>query len=412
MMEFYDVVIIGAGIAGAGVAFNLRRLGYGGKVVIVDRDPFVQRDYDVRYTSKRIIGLYGIKKMKEYTSYRIGSNGKEFGKVEISHHVFKYTEACRDLVNRSGCIVIKETALDACVSDNILTTSGRRIRYRQLIDASGMGFFLKRKLGQRLPRHYWFGRTHILDEDSDDAHAFVSHFYDGGGLEELYPLGDIIYYGQWIYSKISGRLPEKFLAKPVRSFPGSVAPANPAFPWRCGNNFFLGDCAGQAMTASAIGIEPILDASALLAESIHSGDPGKYERVWKRKHFMRYMAQYAYRQVRFSAFGRDPSFPQMDEIISWLIERPETFYAMLDYHSKVKGTIIRRFPLLFKMGLSVMLLFDICDASLSGIAGKARYHAQRIGDRIKSHAFKNLLPAAQGRYCTAHELGKIMESDS
>jgi flavin-dependent dehydrogenase len=37
-MEHYDVIIVGAGIAGSGLAYNLNREGYKGSVLVIDKD--------------------------------------------------------------------------------------------------------------------------------------------------------------------------------------------------------------------------------------------------------------------------------------------------------------------------------------------------------------------------------------
>ena len=64
-MEYYDVIIVGAGIAGCGLAYNLKRIGYKGSVLVIDKkEPGANAAYGYRNIEGDIVEEFNLNYQK------------------------------------------------------------------------------------------------------------------------------------------------------------------------------------------------------------------------------------------------------------------------------------------------------------------------------------------------------------
>ncbi len=296
-MEKYDVIIIGAGIAGCGLAYNLNKLGYKGSVLILDkRDIGGNSDCGYRNTFKEVIDEYDLPYFHKYQGIKIGSNDRIFFTLKEPFYFLDYKTSCEFLFTRSNTKYKKEEAYE--VHENLLTTNKSNYKFKYLIDCSGSGFFLRNKFGFTKPFVYYIGNTKIIktEEKISDKYFFCTT-NTSGYVEDLYPLKNIVIQGNWqITNKIDFSLvdiPQKnllnrfFKKYKIIKTSKTVDPISPVFPIVYRNYAFLGDSFGNA-SAVGEGVRPILGASKILAESIIKENLDYFEKTWKKKNLEKY----------------------------------------------------------------------------------------------------------------------------
>jgi flavin-dependent dehydrogenase len=296
-MEKFEVIIIGAGIAGCGLAYNLKKLGYGGSILIVDKNKIGSNtDCGYRNTFKEVIKEYNLPYFHKYEGIKIGANDQIFFSLKEPFYFVDYNKICNHLILRADAEYRNEEVLD--VKESILLTNRGEYRFRYLIDCSGSGFFLRNKLNFMKPFVYYIGETKIIKskEKISDKYFFCTT-NTSGYVEDLYPLKNMIIQGNWqITDKIDFNLikvPEKnLLNKYVREYEvvktsKAVDPISPVFPLVYKNYAFLGDSFGNASSVGE-GLRPILEASKLLSEAIIKDDLNDFGKSWKKMNLDKY----------------------------------------------------------------------------------------------------------------------------
>lgn len=352
----YDIVIIGAGIAGSGLAFNLSRLKYQGKVLVIDKG-LRTNDYGYRYTSKRVVDEYGFDIDLKYTSYSLGANGIEVGKIKSNVLSFDYKKECEKLIDNSDASILEDEVV-SMDNNSILTKSNIRVEFDYLVDATGVDHFAKKILNHSLPRSFFKGGTYELSGKKRASKDFLTMFYENGSLEELYSYGSNTLYGSWIYvtPKKEKLYPPYVLREDVkRKYGTSVIPVEPAFPFISNKIIFLGDSCGQALPGSGVGIEPILYISKILAKCISKNKIHLYEQVWKRKFLKKYMSQLSYRNIRYSKKGIWKDWTKVDDLIPCLANNQSLFNALFDMFKEPNSKKVLD---LFPVRMKVELFFD------------------------------------------------------
>lgn len=313
-MEHYDTIIVGAGIAGAGLAYNLKRDGYKGSVLVIDKEGAGgNAAYGYKNTFKEVIDEYNLSYYHKYKGMRLGAlndnlnhNGEKYISLDKDFYLLDYKETCEKLLGRSETEIRKEVALG--IKDKILFTNYSKYKYDHIVDCSGPNFFLKKILRLPLPMRYWVGKVMQIDKQYlKEKIDYQNYFYyivdEKDYLEDFYPLKDKILWGLWKYTNriSSGDIDSTNTVfrshfeediKPIKQHT-VIGPVAPAFPMIYKQYAFLGDSFGHASTSSGEGVRTILDASRMLSKSLMSKNLNLFPRLWKDKYlnvYTKYLA--------------------------------------------------------------------------------------------------------------------------
>ena len=294
-MEYYDVIIVGAGIAGCGLAYNLKGIGYGGKVLVIDKEGIgSNKGYDYRVTEKEIVEEYTLTLVKKFKGVKIGSHEEVYATIDYDKYYFiDYQKSCKSLIKRSQAKFLKTKA--KFVKRNKLITVKETLKFKYIIDCSGYSSFLRRSQKKPMPIRYWMGIVNVFEGDTDlDKGYYYNLFGEENSLEDVYFAGEKISYGRWKYTKkidfrVLENLRDTFLKKHVTNAKiiaeRKVAiPNSPIYPLIDKNTALLGDSFGNTCPSSAIGIVPILISSKMLATALKNNNLKQYEIEWKKKY--------------------------------------------------------------------------------------------------------------------------------
>lgn len=297
-MEYYDVIIVGAGIAGCGLAYNLKRIGYKGTVLVIDKEGVgANASFIYRNTFKETIKEYHIPYEHKFNGIRIGEYERPI-QLDINLFSVIYPKVCKHLLENSGAVFKKDQAIN--IKSDIIYTAKSIYKFKYLIDCSGSSFFLRKKYNLPLPLHYWIGKVRILKNKIKNMDNYFYYLYDKENyMEDFYNIGGKIMQGDWqwtrkidfklIDSKINNLL-KRFVEKPIiLKEKKIIIPSSPTFPIIFKKCAFLGDSFGNVTTSSSEGIRPILDSSKILAIAIKKNNLKLYIKEWKKKYLKRYI---------------------------------------------------------------------------------------------------------------------------
>ncbi|MCW8966813.1 MAG: hypothetical protein OQK82_09050 [Candidatus Pacearchaeota archaeon] len=298
MGEIYDIIIIGAGVAGCGISYHLKKVNFKGRLLIIDKkEPGANNAYGGRNTTKEIIKKYSLPYEHIYKGIKVGSEDETLFIFNKEFYFVNYKKICKKLLTYSQVEFRQETGIK--LDKNILITNKNHYRFKIIIDCSGKDFFCKKIYKQRLPFRYWIGKTLISEKKIKDKNYFYFQFNDNNNFEDLYPLKNKTLYGTWQYTKKPYmnkiNLPKKNLKdtyikdSKIIKIQKAIIPCTPVFSMRYKNIYFLGDSFGNATTSSAEGIRAILENAKSLANLIKKNELNKYEKIWKKKNFDSYM---------------------------------------------------------------------------------------------------------------------------
>ena len=343
-MEHYDVIIVGGGIAGTGLAYNLRKVCPKKSVLVIDKEGLgANAGYGYRNTTREVIEEYKIPYIKKFKGVKVGSYDQVLLTINKDYYFFDYKEICNKLLQRSNADFYEEVALS--ISKDKIVTSKNTYSFKHLIDCSGPNFFLKKILKQQLPFRYWLGIVRKLKDRTRKLNKNYYYFLfgDEGFLEDIYPLSKGVLHGYWQYAKNIDfsliNIPEKTLLKkhilkPNIEFQCKViGPCTPVFPLTTKNYAFLGDSFGNATTSSAEGIKPILDSSKILAQSIRQNNLNLYKKRWMKKYMPFYFPALVSRLDRYNnhpLIKRIKNYPKNLEMIKGLSKYPKVFAKILN----------------------------------------------------------------------------------
>ncbi|MBR9706434.1 hypothetical protein GOV14_05340 [Candidatus Pacearchaeota archaeon] len=340
-MEEKGVIIIGKGIAGAGLAYNLEKQGFKGKVLIIDSKEELEKD-SYRITFEDTINKYKLPYDKIYPKLFFHLPTKEIIDIKVDSYLLDYDKTCKYLLKKSKVEVRNEKALN--VKGRFLQTDKNIYRFEYLVDASGNRFFLRKLLKLKLPVKYWIGKSKIFKANSNEDKEFHYFFNEDGFFEDVYQVKDKLMYGFWKYvemNNIAFNGPKNSVAldmikgkKQVHEF-NNLVPCSPVLPLVYKRYAFLGDSFGNATTASAEGIKPIMDSSEILAFAIKNSDLNWYETNWKKAYLNKYLKFLAFKMVRY------PSTDFWSKIKKNFLPRNLSIYRYLKSHPEVLWKILR-----------------------------------------------------------------------
>ena len=336
-MEYYDIIIIGAGIAGCGLVYNLQQSMFKGSVLLIDkRDIGSNESYGYRIVLEDTIKKYKINYTHIYKGLKIGSNNQVYFTVANKFYLINYKKTCSKLLSASKMSFKKEQAI--YVNGNYLKTEKENYKFKYLIDCTGTSFFLKKQLSQRLPFRYWIGHTKILENTpkiKDDCMYYM--FDDNGFMEDFYPLKNKILQGDWQYTKkidfnMISPSPNTLLKnisspKVIKEF-YSVDPVSPLLPNTYKNYAFLGDSFSNSTPSSGVGIEPTLESSRMLAYAICKNNLKLYSNLWNKKYFNTYILSLTSRLDRYhntSFIEGIKKYPKNTKALKILGKNPTAF---------------------------------------------------------------------------------------
>jgi len=301
MYDHYDVAIIGAGIAGCGLAYNLKRIGYKGSVLVIDKDkPGKNASSVYRNTFKKVIDKYKLPYEHKFDGAIVGTYTKS-NKLKENFYFVDYSKICRHLLQNSNAVFKKEKALD--IKNQTLYTNKNKYKFTYLTDCSGANFFLRKLYNLPLPFRYWIGNVKILKNKMDLENYFYYLSNQEGYMEDLYSIKNKTFQGDWQYAPCinfdlikppNNTLCKKLVKKPyIIKQERAVIPSTPVFPIAFKNFAFLGDSFGNASTSVSEGIRPILDSSKILAKAIKENDLKLYEKEWSKNYLNLYIKKLA-----------------------------------------------------------------------------------------------------------------------
>ena len=349
-MEKYDVIIIGAGIAGCGLAYNLKKIGYKGKILIIDKTNLDTKKFSYRITFRDTVEEYNLPYETEYSSLKFHFSKKGIIELNVSSFLIDYNKLCTYLLKKSSLESRNEEALD--IKKNSLVTNKSIYTFKYLIDCSGGSFFLRKLKKLKFPRKYWIGHSKIFklskNSDKKSLHYF---FYEDGSFEDIYQSKNKLMYGYWKYVDKNnfGRMEcpkespaQKIIGKGkiIKEFSNRV-PCSPALPLVYKNIVCLGDSFGNATTSSAEGIKPILNSSQILAYAIRKEDLKFYEKIWKKRYLNSYIKFLAFRMIRYPSSDffkkiKKGILPNNSKIFNGFKKHPEALFNVLRNNSSFK----------------------------------------------------------------------------
>jgi len=345
-MEKYDIIIVGAGIAGCGLAYNLKRSGYKGSVLIIDKEGIGNNDgYGSRITYKEIVKEYNLSFEHIYKGIKIGTTDKTHFILKKKFYFIDYKKSCKKLLNNSNSEFQQEEAVK--LNDKILKTNKEEYNFKILIDCSGPHFFAKKLYKQKIPFRYWVGKTRILKNKLKDKNYFYYQFSNSGYFEDLYPLKNKTLQGDWQYTKKidfkqiipnKRNLYKKYISDPkMIQEKKAIIPCAPIFPLVHKNVVFLGNSFGNAVASSACGVKPTLDTSLILTQAIKRRDLRSYEKIWRKKYLDVYIK---YLAAKYYTFHNPWYMKYIKKTVPWeklavnFGKHPEFFNQMFDGESR------------------------------------------------------------------------------
>jgi flavin-dependent dehydrogenase len=341
-MKKYEVIIIGSGVAGSGLAYNLKRMGFKGKVLVLDKNK-TNPETSYRITFKDTAKKYKIPYERKYSYLKFYFSEKGLIDFKIDSYLVNYPKFCSYLLDNSGAEYKNEKAID--VRGNLLKTNKNSYEFKYLIDCSGCLFFVKNLEKMSVSHKYWRGYSEIFKTTRNlDKDSFYYFFHEDGSFEDIYPSEKESMYGYWRYADVKNsikiKIPKKSFAlkmignrELIGRFSNKVS-CSPALPLVYKNIAFLGDSFGNATTSSAEGIKPTLDTSEILANAIKMQDLEFYEKTWKKRYLNSYVKFLAFRMIRYPESAllkkiKEKFLPANIAIFDYLEKNPKIFFKIL-----------------------------------------------------------------------------------
>lgn len=299
-MEKYNVIIVGAGIAGAGLAYNLKNQGYNGSVLVIDKKEIgANKGHNIRSIFYNDIKKHNIPFFQKYKGIKMYVYDKEMFSINNPIYSVNYDFICKHFFNKSSSEFKKEEAIN--IKNNVLLTNRESYSFEYLIDCSGPFGFLRRQFNMPRPIRYWIANLKKIQSDNINLDRDYIHYSHGnnGYVEEINPHKDLVTYGDWQFvSKINFNLikPHKntilrknIINPKIIETSRAVMVNSPQLPVIYKNFAFLGDSLGTSPTSSGAGIGPALDSSIILSKAIINKNLKYFEKEWKKTYLEAYI---------------------------------------------------------------------------------------------------------------------------
>jgi flavin-dependent dehydrogenase len=362
-MEYYDVIIVGAGIAGCGLAYNLKRIGYSGKVLVIDKKELgANKGHNVRSIFSQTIKEYNLPYFQKYKGIKMCVYDQEIFTIKEKVYSTHYDTICKNLFKRSLAKFKKEYALE--IKNKTLYTNTNKYDFKYLVDCSGPYGFLRRNLKMHKPLRYWIGilkKIELKKEDNiDQDYIYYSHG-DNGYAEEINPHGKFITYGDWQHTDKANfnliKPPKRKMLKKLVNNPKVIEESegvmvnSPMLPIIYRNYAFLGDSLGTSPTSSGAGVGPTLDSSLILAKAIVIKNLKYYEREWKKNYlepYIKFLVNKINLNTKNKIIKKIKNYPSYEEIFKVLLKSGgEEYSKMLQdptYILQVPQELYKIFP--------------------------------------------------------------------
>lgn len=317
-MEKYDVVIIGAGIAGSGLVYHLKKSNL--NILLIDKNLNKERKFNYRLIFEECLQEYNFPFLEVYDGVNFGTHKEIYLTVKNKMYIVDYDKVCIHLRRNIKITEREEIAID--IKKKLLITNKGNYEFQFLIDCSGYDSFLRKKLLLPMPQIYMYGKRRVFRNKYDAKDNLVYFLSQKDGyVEEFYVLDDMILQGDWGMSKEVDR--SKLFPREYSYFNNyreheiehtsfAIYPISPALPLVYKNYAFLGDSFGNATPSTGEGIRPILETSKMLAQSLKEKDLVKYEKKWKKRYLKIYLKQLTTkldlenRFIFYEAFKKNP----------------------------------------------------------------------------------------------------------
>jgi len=339
-MEKYDIIIVGGGVAGSSLAYNLSQECQNKHVLLIDKnEPGANAAYGYRNTTEEVIRKYKLPYEYKFKGIKVGAGDKVYLTLNKKFFFLDYKKICQNFIDKSKVEFRKETATE--LNKNLLKTDKKEYFFKTLIDCSGHNFFVRKLFKQKLPFRYWVGNTKILKNKLKLDNYFYYQFSDSNYFEDFYPLKDKTLQGDWQYVKKVGfnflapekTIMRKYISKPeISSSSKVIIPCTPVFPLVHENIAHLGDSFGNATTCSAEGVHNILDTAEMLVQAIKEEDLKSYEQMWKKKYLERYIKFLSTKLSTYNVpvfWQKTIGMPMRTELLPILAKYPDIFEKML-----------------------------------------------------------------------------------
>jgi flavin-dependent dehydrogenase len=362
-MKKYDVIIVGAGIAGCGLAYNLKRAGYKGSVLVIDKKGIgSNRGHGYRIIAEDKIDPikeYGIPYIHKFRGMKSGVEDEVIVSFRCGLYLIKYRGACKYLFSLSDAKYKKENVEDVSLQ-NILVTSKNQYSFKYLIDCSGISYFLREKFNLPKPFRYWiafpgkqekrikFDKNYYYNLMDDENTYLVEFLFNGSKF--LKTFWQNCYGSQFKLMKdekepyYSVNIQHK---RKIKQSDFIMFPTSPVFPLVYKNYAFLGDSCGIAPPLSGAGINICLKISKLLARALKQNSLKTYEKEWKKKYLKAYIKNLCARVDRSNNsefLRRIKKYPSVSETLHVLKKDPKYYVALIkDDLNELPSKEIRKF---------------------------------------------------------------------
>ncbi len=357
-MQYYDVIIVGAGIAGTGLAYNLSQICPNKSVLVIDKNELgSNQGHSIRILTQKLEN-YNLNYIHKYDGIKVGAYDNIFFTIKKNVHVIDYKNTCNSFLSQSNAVFKREKAIR--IKNKCLETNGHKYNFKYLIDCSGKNFFLRKILNKQLPFRYWLGKVRILKNDNNIKTNYLYHmFNDNGDVEEINPIQGNIAYGLWKYEKKVDFDSIKFqpiYKKLINNLEvlkenNAVIPVTPVLPLRYNNFAFLGDSCGNASSSMAFGVTPTLEASEVLSHAIKKNKLSEFEKIWKKRFINAQVRNLVSKldrnnNPRFMKYIKN--YPTTPEVILKFRKYPSLFFKLMENYTfsydEIPKDILRIYP--------------------------------------------------------------------
>ena len=347
-MERYDVIIVGAGIAGTSLAYNLSQECPEKRVLLIDKkSPGANAAYGYRSTTEDTVKKYKLPYEHIYKGINVGMGDEVAFVLKKNYYLLNYRIICKNFLKKSQVEFRNEEAIKQ--EGNFLETNKNRYSFQILVDCSGHNFFVKKIHKHKIPFRYFIGKTRVLKNKLKNKNFIYYQFSDSNYVGEIYPLKNKTLQADWYYVKKVNfnniNPPDKTIYKKYIPNPeiiqeiNAVIPCTPVLPLFYKNIAFLGNSFGNSTTSSASGTHTILNTSLMLTEAIKKNNLNIYEKNWKKRYLDIYIKHLVtkydtYHNSKFLQWLKKT--PKRSEQLPTLSKYPYLFAQIWDGESNLK----------------------------------------------------------------------------
>ncbi len=287
-MQEYDIVIIGAGIAGAAMINYLSKSNL--KICIIDKEQFPKEKLCggiiTRKTFKLLKDFLSDEKIDEVveTKYSkanlVYESNIEFNDLEIGIVNRKIFDEFlfNNGINENVTTIFGDGTVDLNTkSQNIVLSSGEIIHYKKLIAADGVNSLIRKKISKIERKNFSYQVTTNIQNIKDEYQNKLNIFFDSNKkgyswliqrkIDVIIGIGDIS--GNTNIREDFDKLLERVCINIPNKIKGAFLPTGNDISLSFGNNiFFIGDASGIISPITGEGIYYSILTAKILANCI------------------------------------------------------------------------------------------------------------------------------------------------